>query len=239
MNKKIVPCENQEFLPQEVAESEKAKLDTAQKNLLGTLCFYYLNHSIYAAEHDGWFFKDQKTLFEESNLSPAEGKRVLLKLVFKRLVERASGTNGKCTHYRLNKGIRDLMPQNPELKTEVEDIEKMANEPLEKNSLVESSKDETRLEEKINENVSYAPLEEGATTQEKLVPFSELLELWWDRITKATTVEELEQSRDNFINSVDDRHLCGKKLSCMPGVKELNDYYGDKCGALKYSRSMK
>ena len=34
MNKKIEPCENQEFLPQEVAESEKAKLDTAQKNLL-------------------------------------------------------------------------------------------------------------------------------------------------------------------------------------------------------------
>ena len=152
MNKKIVPCENQEFLPQEVAESEKAKLDTAQKNLLGTLCFYYLNHSIYAAEHDGWFFKDQKTLFEESNLSPAEGKRVLLKLVFKRLVERASGTNHKCTRYRLCKGIRDLMPQNPEFKTEVEDIEKMANEPLEEKSRVESSRDETRRDEEIGKN---------------------------------------------------------------------------------------
>lgn len=152
MNKKIVPCENQEFLPQEVAESEKAKLDTAQKNLLGTLCFYYLNHSIYAAEHDGWYFKDQKTLFEESNLSPAEGKRVLLKLVFKRLVERASGTNHKCTRYRLCKGIRDLMPQNPEFKTEVEDLEKMANEPLEEKSRVESSRDETRRDEKIGKN---------------------------------------------------------------------------------------
>ena len=152
MNKKIAPCENQEFLPQEVAESEKAKLDTAQKNLLGTLCFYYLNHSIYAAEHDGWFFKDQKTLFEESNLSPAEGKRVLLKLVFKRLVERASGTNHKCTRYRLCKGIRDLMPQNPEFKTEVEDIEKMANEPLEEKSRVESSRDETRRDEEIGKN---------------------------------------------------------------------------------------
>lgn len=152
MNKKIVPCENQEFLPQEVAESEKAKLDTAQKNLLGTLCFYYLNHSIYAAEHDGWYFKDQKTLFEESNLSPAEGKRVLLKLVFKRLVERASGTNHKCTRYRLCKGIRDLMPQNPEFKTEVEDLEKMANEPLEEKSRVESSRDETRRDEGIGKN---------------------------------------------------------------------------------------
>ena len=239
MNKKIEECENQEFLPQEVADSKKANLDTAQKNLLGTLCFYYLNHSIYAAEHDGWFFKEQKVLFEESNLSPAEGKRVLLKLIFKRLVERASGTNHRCTRYRLCNGIRDLMPQNPEIKTEVEDLEKIANEPLEEKRRVETSRDESRRDEEINKIVSFAPLEEGATTQEKLVPFNELLEQWKSDITEATTIDELEKSRDKFVNSVDERHLGGKKLSSMPGVREVNNYYNDKCGALKCSKYMK
>lgn len=129
MNKKIARCENQEFLPQEFAGSERSKrLNTAQKNLLGTLCFYYLSYSIYAAEHNGWFFKDQETLYKESNLSPAEGKRVMLKLIFNRLVERIPGTNHRCTSYRLCKEIRDLMPQNPE--TEEHDLEEMANEPL-------------------------------------------------------------------------------------------------------------
>lgn len=127
MNKRIVKCGNQEFIPQDFAESEKAKrLDTAQKNLLGTLCFYHLNYSIAVAKNDGWFFKDQETLFRESNLSPAEGKRVILKLVLNRLVERIPGTNHKCTMYRLCKDIRELMPQNPET-----ELETMANEPLE------------------------------------------------------------------------------------------------------------
>lgn len=129
MKTKIRACENQEFIPQEVRESDESRLDTAQLNLLGTLCFYHLNYSIHVAQNNGWFFKDQQTLFSESNLSPAEGKRTMLKLVLKKLVERIPGTNHKCTAYRLCKDIRDLMP------TEEIDLEEMANEPLDKNSI--------------------------------------------------------------------------------------------------------
>lgn len=135
-NKKIKVAENQEFIPQEFVDATNIKLTTAEANLLGTLCFYHLNYSIYVAEHDGWFFKDQKTLFEESYLSPADGKRVMLKLIFKRLVERISGTNHRCTMYRLCKGIRASMPQNPEADIDESELEDFANEPLDKNRLV-------------------------------------------------------------------------------------------------------
>lgn len=117
MNKDVEPCMFQEFLPIEMAET--AELTTAEKNLLGTLCFYYLNHSIYASEHNDWFFKEQKTLFKDSNLSESYGKIIIIKLVFKKLIERASGTNHKCTHYRLCKKIRDLLPDMPEEKNEI------------------------------------------------------------------------------------------------------------------------
>lgn len=199
MNKKIEPCENQEFLPKEVAESEKANLDTAQKNVLGTLCFYYLNHSIYAAEHDGWFFKDQKTLFEESNLSPAEGKRVLLKLVYKRLVERTSGTNHKCTLYRLHQSIRELMPQNPEVKIEFPEDKKIANEPLEKKRLDESRKDESSQEKKREKNVALeTAFEEAAPSQQDV---KAVLEKFNDDVNKAKTKQELEEVKDKLIKS--------------------------------------
>lgn len=195
-NKKIEACENQEFLPKEVAESTKANLNTAQKNLLGTLCFYYLNHSIYAAEHDGWFFKDQKILFDESNLSEAQGKRVMLKLVFKRLVERGSGTNHKCTHYRLHARIRELMPQNPEVKFDVTEDEKIANEPLEKKRLDESSKDESRIDE---ENVvSEAAFEEAAPPQQD---FKTVLLKFKTDVDNAKTKQELEELKNNLLES--------------------------------------
>lgn len=199
MNAKIKPCENQEFLPKEVAESEKAKLSTAEKNVLGTLCFYYLNHSIYAAEHDGWFFKDQKTIFEESNLSPAEGKRVLLKLVFKRLVERASGTNHKCTLYRLHQKIMELMPENPEVKTDIPEGEKTTNEPLEKKREVETSKDESRREKNEEKNVALeTAFGEAAPSQQNV---KTLLDKFNDNIKKAKSKEELNDLKDEFVKT--------------------------------------
>lgn len=195
-NNKIEACENQEFLPKEVAESAKANLNTAQKNLLGTLCFYYLNHSIYAAEHDGWFFKDQKTLFDESNLSEAQGKRVMLKLVFKRLVERGSGTNHKCTRYRLHARIRELMPQNPEVKCDVTEDEKIANEPLEEKRRDESRGDESRRDD---ENVvSEAAFEEAAPTQQD---FETVLLKFKTDVDNAKTKQELEELKNNLLES--------------------------------------
>lgn len=214
MNVKIKPCENQEFLPKEVAESEKANLDTAQKNVLGTLCFYYMNHSIFASEHDGWFFKDQKTIFEESNLSPAEGKRVLLKLVFKRLVERASGTNHKCTLYRLHPKIRELMPENPEVKTDIPEGEKTANEPLEKKREVETSKDESRREKNEEKNVALeTAFEEAAPSQQDV---KTLLDKFNDNVNQAKTKKELNDLKVEFVKTFKENGIL------IP--KEYSDY---------------
>lgn len=231
MNKKIEICENQEFLPKEVAESEKARLDTAQKNLLGTLCFYYLNHSVYADKHEGWFFKDQATLFKESNLSMAEGKRVLLKLIFKRLIERASGTKGKCTYYRLNKGIMDLMPKNPEVEIIIDDDEKIANEPLEQNRLVEYRIDETshRIEEEIeDEDLFCEPRLSGSKTNclEKAV------ETFKDEVRKAKYKDEVKQAGIKLMNSV--YEASSEEAEWYKSVKELvNDIYSRRLAMTK------
>ena len=231
MNKKIEICENQEFLPKEVAESEKARLDTAQKNLLGTLCFYYLNHSVYADKHEGWFFKDQATLFKESNLSMAEGKRVLLKLIFKRLIERASGTKGKCTYYRLNKGIMDLMPKNPEIEIVIDDDEKIANEPLEQNRLVEYRIDETshRIEEEIeDEDLFCEPLKGGSKTN----CLKDAVRTFKDEVRKAKYKDEVREAGIKLMNSVDE--ASSEEAEWYQSVKELvNDIYSRRLAMTK------
>lgn len=220
MNNKIEPSENQEFIPVEVSESAKVKLSTAEKNVLGTLCFYYLNHSIYASEHDGWFFKDQKTIFEESNLSPAEGKRILLKLVFKRLIERGTGTNHRCTRYRLHQAIRNLMPQNQELKVEISD-EKIANEPLEEKSRVETSRDESRRDERTEENNGFsAPLEEDASNHKNA---KDLVSEWRGKIKNAKTRAEVESSKEWFMESA--MELGGLSKEDKSLVDEVYDLY--------------
>ena len=194
MNKKIKECENVEFLPEQVRDSKK--LDVAEKNILGTLCFYYLNHSIYAAKHDGWFFKDQKTLIEESNLSDAQGKRVLLKLIIKRLIERTPGTNHRCTHYRLNKAIIELLPQNPE--TDDIDLESFANEPLEKNRLDESSKDEdSRKEINTKEIGSLTPLEGGVAPKKSIM----------DEMTKEDAEKEFQEHSDKLRKKLEEETI--------------------------------
>ena len=53
-NKKVKPSEDYyDFLPQRVQES--TKLNTTEKNVLATLCYYRLKYSDQAKEHDGWF----------------------------------------------------------------------------------------------------------------------------------------------------------------------------------------
>lgn len=136
MKKRINPCKNMELLPQEVAKSKKANLSQAEKNLLATLCAYQKRYSLYAADNNGWFYKSQASLFEESNLSPAQGKRVLLKLINKRLIERRAGTNHRCTHYRIHPAIIKLMSTENNANEPLAEIEqKTVNEPLVENGV--------------------------------------------------------------------------------------------------------
>lgn len=182
MNKKILPCENLEFLPQQVADSEKAKLDQTQKNVLSTLCYLYQRYHDYALKHDGWFFASADELESESKVDKSTVFRTLTKLELKNLMYRRSGTNHHCTNYKLHPAIVELMPKMPEYdanatliesqytETEAEkSIEETANATLVKKRLDEYSKDESSLVEEKKENgVSYAPLEEGATTHQKV-----------------------------------------------------------------------
>lgn len=217
MNKKIKVCENVEFIPEQFLE--RIKLDSAEKNVLGTLCFYYLNHSIYAAKNDGWFFKDQKSIIEESNLSEAQGKRVLLKLILKKLIERASGTNHKCTHYRLCKEIMELMPENPE--TDDVDLEAFANEPLDKNRLDESSKDEDSREEINTKEIgSPTPLGGGVAPRKSVM----------DEMTKEDAEKEFQEHSEKLRKRLEE---------ATAGIKDLRQI-GEICSRVwsQYSSSL-
>lgn len=198
-NKKVKPTEDYHFLPEKVQES--TKLSTTEKNLLATLCFFRLNYSVYAEEHDGWFYTSQKELEEGAELSHKHLNRVLMDLILKKAVERKSGTNHRCTHYRLHPKIVELLPKvegdfvdNDTLaeKTTVE----TANDTLDKIRLDEFSKDEYSLVEE--NNVSFAPLDEDATTHKD---WSGIIESWKSDTMSAKTLEELEQGKRTFMTN--------------------------------------
>lgn len=140
MNKRIKECENFGFLPIEYRERED--LNLTEKNVLATLCYFYLRHSDYVAEHDGWFFKSGEELGVESGIDERTVYRTLVKLELKGLVKRKSGTNKKCTHYKLNPKITELLPKNEEFEEP-----EGANVTLEEKRLDESSPEETRRDE--------------------------------------------------------------------------------------------
>ena len=117
---------------------------------MATLCFYRLNYSNYATTHDGWFYCSHADIMEGCGLKEAQLKRVLTKLVLQKLIQRKSGTNHRCTHYKLHKGIDERLPK----------IEgDYANEPLaiddtlDKNRLVKTSQEKTSLNVLSNKSI--------------------------------------------------------------------------------------
>lgn len=200
MNKKVKPTEDyNDFLPDRVKESEK--LDQSEKNVLATLCYHRLNYSIYAEEHNGWFYSSQKEIEEGSGLSHMQTNRVLLKLIIKRIIERKSGTNHRCTHYRLHPAIDKLLPKNPEGETvndtlAITEGTKSANDTLDKNRLDESRKDESRI---VEENVvSEAALGEAASSQKNV---KDVLLKFKENVYNVKSREELETLKRQLLNS--------------------------------------
>lgn len=160
MNMKIVECENTDFLPQQY--KDRTDLIQSEKNVLATLCYLYLRYSDYVREHDGWFFTSEKELEAESGIDKRTVFRILVKLGIRGLVYRKSGTNHKCTHYKLAQEITELLPKVEVPEEETEE----ANVILVKNRLDESSKDEDSRSGIITENnESHAPLEGAAPTE--------------------------------------------------------------------------
>lgn len=147
-NKKIKECENIEFLPQKFQEELKEQSD---KNILSTLCYNRFRFSDYAKAHGGFFFTSLEELAKESLVDNSTVKRRLALLQMKKHIERKSGTNHQCTHYKLSKEIEQLLG--------IEDDEYPANEPLDKirqdkTSLDKSRKDDTRLDETSTDKLS-------------------------------------------------------------------------------------
>lgn len=208
-NKKIKPSEDfYDFLPQEVQESTKIKT-ISEKNVLATLCYEYQSHSIYATQHNGWFYCSLEELKDGCGIERSQLKKVLLKLITQRLIERKSGTNHHCTHYRLHPKIVELLPQiegdyvdneplvkNTTVETPNEPLAiKMNNEPLDKIRLDESSIDESSLDK---QNVYVAPLDEDATTHKN---WNEIINQWKTSIGNAKTLEELIAGKKTFFNN--------------------------------------
>ena len=150
-NKKIKECENIEFLPQKFQEELKEQSD---KNILSTLCYNRFRFSDYAKAHGGFFFTSLEELAKESLIDVSTVKRRLALMQMKKYIERKSGTNHQCTHYKLSKEIEQLLG--------IEDDEYPANEPLDKIrqdktsldklSLEQTRKDESSIEQTSTDN---------------------------------------------------------------------------------------
>ena len=150
-NKKIKECENIEFLPQKFQEELKEQSD---KNILATLCYCRFRFSDYAIANNGFFFTSLEELAKESLVDVSTAKRRLALMQMKKYIERKSGTNHQCTHYKLSNEIEQLLG--------IENDEYPANEPLDKirqdkTSLDkirrdESSKDESSLVSEVTNN---------------------------------------------------------------------------------------
>lgn len=183
MNKKIKECENIEFLPQKFQEELKEQSD---KNILATLCYCRFRFSDYALANNGFFFTSLEELSKESLVDVSTVKRRLALMQMKKYIERKSGTNHQCTHYKLSKEIEELLG--------IEEDENSANEPLDKirqdklsldkkssvklsldeTSKVESRQDNLRIEkEKMSLNSTENNTFTIETFQKEVEPLSE------------------------------------------------------------------
>lgn len=152
MNKKIKECENIEFLPQKFQEELKEQSD---KNILSTLCYCRFRFSDYASANNGFFFTSLEELAKESLVDVSTVKRRLALMQMKKYIERKSGTNHQCTHYKLSKEIEELLG--------IEEEENSANEPLDK-----ISKDKLSLDKKSSVKLSLDETSQVESRQDNL-----------------------------------------------------------------------
>jgi hypothetical protein len=253
-NKKVKPSRDfYDFLPEPVQKSTKIK-DMSDKNVLATLCFQHLSHIDYAREHDGWFYCTHQNIIEgtgdteEERLSPAQLKRVLLKLEIKKLVQRKSGTTHHPTHYKLHPAIVKLLPvietvksdnnaNEPQLEviTNEPHIEKSSieipNEPQDKIRQVKTSQVKTSLNVTSNtvDVVSKAAFEDAASQQQDL---KEIFKQWRVDTDNAKSFEELIQIRDEFIKTV--KGMGGIPKELEPVFETYRNHYDWRRAALRH-----
>ena len=200
MNKKIKECENIEFLPQKFQEELKEQSD---KNILSTLCYYRFRFSDYALANNGFFFTSLEELAKESLVDVSTVKRRLALMQMKKYIERKSGTNHQCTHYKLSKEIEELLG--------IEEEENSANEPLDK-----ISKDKTSLDKKSLVKLSLDETSQVESRQDDLRIEKEKMSL---NTNKTFTIETFQKEVEPLLECKYEDELINKKLDI---IKNLN-----------------
>lgn len=200
MNKKIKECENIEFLPQKFQEELKEQSD---KNILSTLCYYRFRFSDYALANNGFFFTSLEGLAKESLVDVSTVKRRLALMQMKKYIERKSGTNHQCTHYKLSKEIEELLG--------IEEDENSANEPLDK-----ISKDKLSLDKKSSVKLSLDETSQVESRQDNLRIEKEKMSL---NSNKTFTIETFQKDVEHLLECKYEDELINKKLDI---IKNLN-----------------
>lgn len=202
MNKKIKECENIEFLPQKFQEELKEQSD---KNILATLCYCRFRFSDYALANNGFFFTSLEELSKESLVDVSTVKRRLALMQMKKYIERKSGTNHQCTHYKLSKEIEELLG--------IEEDENSANEPLDK-----ISKDKLSLDKKSSVKLSLDETSQVESRQDNLRIEKEKMSL--NSIKNNTfTIETFQKEVEPLLECKYENELLEKKLDI---IKNLN-----------------
>ena len=200
MNKKIKECENIEFLPQKFQEELKEQSD---KNILATLCYCRFRFSDYALANNGFFFTSLEELAKESLVDVSTVKRRLALMQMKKYIERKSGTNHQCTHYRLSKEIEQLLG--------IEEDEYPANEPLDK-----IRQDKTSLDKKSSVKLSLDETSQVESRQDNLRIEKEKMSL---NSNKTFTIETFQKEVEPLLECKYEDELINKKLDI---IKNLN-----------------
>lgn len=250
-NRKVKPCENYyEFLPQRVQESTKIKT-ISEKNVLATLCYEYMSHSIYASENNGWFYCSLKEIMEGCKLEYSQVKKVMLKLSIQKLIERKSGTTHHPTHYRLHPKIVELLPKvegdftdnEPQVEAHYEN--KVVNEPQDCSSLnTNEPQDKIRLDKsnKDLDSLIYNSTDESdasildkieASSQRPKINESEFYEHWKNELVKCNSAEQLKETLMRMVSSLPSRDAI--KEVYLESLKDLYDklQYSLKFGSQK------
>ena len=200
MNKKIKECENIEFLPQKFQEELKEQSD---KNILATLCYFRFRFSDYALANNGFFFTSLDELSKESLVDVSTVKRRLALMQMKKYIERKSGTNHQCTHYRLSKEIEELLG--------IEEEENSANEPLDK-----IRQDKLSLDKKSSVKLSLDETSQVESRQDDLRIEKEKMSL---NLNKTFTIETFQKEVEPLLECKYENELLEKKIDI---IKNLN-----------------
>ena len=210
MNKKIKECENIEFLPQKFQEELKEQSD---KNILSTLCYYRFRFSDYALANNGFFFTSLEEIAKESLVDVSTVKRRLALMQMKKYIERKSGTNHQCTHYKLSKEIEELLG--------IEEEENSANEPLDKIRQDKTSLDKLSLEQTRKDE----------SRQDDLRIEKEKMSL---NLNKTFTIETFQKEVEPLLECKYEDELINKKLDI---IKNLNSKKSE-IGKTMYNRCL-